>query len=294
MTEDEDWAGSLQRHLDRPSSARIYDYMLEPGSPNNYAIDREFADRQLVALPDMRKAMRENRRFIGRAVEAALAEGITQFVDIGAGLPSQGQVHHVADRVAPHARTRVVYVDNELIAHAHSEILLGRSADPDRHKAVLADYFNHGDLWRKVKGTGVIDPEQPVCLLMTALLHFMPPEDRPDVPLAVYRDRVAPGSLLVLTHVPDVPDEGLQTVARAYSGTANPAYLRTDEEFVDFFGGWPLLEPGLVWTGEWRPKPDRSEESWWTDDTRRTLDGKPWWEDTPSRVLYRAGVARKP
>lgn len=295
MSEVGDWTESLKRHLDRPSSARIYDYMLEPGSANHYAIDREFADRQIVALPDMRRAMRENRRFIGRAVEAALERGITQFVDIGAGLPSQGQTHEVADRVAPDARARVVYIDNELIAHAHAEILLGRHADPERHKAVLADFFNHGDLWRKVIATGVIDPAQPTCLLMTAILHFMPPEDRPDVPLAVYRQRLAPGSMLVLTHVPDDPaDEGLQAVARAYAGTANPAYLRSDEEFAEFFGGWPLLEPGLVWTGQWRPKADRSQEPWWAEDTSKTADSRPWWEDQPSRMYYRAGVAIKP
>lgn len=189
----------------------------------------------------------------------------------------------------------MVYIDNELIAHAHSEILLGRGADPERHKAVFADYFNHGDLWRKVMATGVIDGDQPTCMLVTAILHFMPPEDRPDVPLEVYRQRLAPGSMLVISHVPDVPDdEGLQTVARAYSNTANPGYLRSDEEFLEFFGGWPLLEPGLAWTGQWRPRPDRSEQPWWTDDTRSALDGQPWWEDTPSRVLYRGGVARKP
>ncbi|TVT26094.1 polyketide biosynthesis methyltransferase [Amycolatopsis acidiphila] len=289
-----DWADSLKKHLDRASSARIYDYLLNPESPNNYAIDRAFAQAQLDALPDMQKAMRENRRFIGRAVEAALEHGITQFIDIGAGLPSQGQTHEVADRVAPEAGARVVYIDNELIAHAHSEILLGRNADPNRHKAVLADFYNHGDLWRKVLATEVIDPTQPSCLLMTAIVHFMPPEDRPDVPMGVYRDRLAPGSMLVLTHVPDDPtDEGLQAVARAYSNTANPAYLRTDEEFAEFFGGWPLLEPGLVWTGEWRPKTERSQEPWWDEDTDST-DGQPWWEGSPSRMLYRAGVALKP
>jgi O-methyltransferase involved in polyketide biosynthesis len=293
MTQEPDAAESLALHLRLPSSARIYDYVLEPASEHNYAIDREFADRQLEVMPDLRPAMRENRRFVGRVVEAALAEGIRQFVDIGSGLPSQGQAHEVADRVAPDARARVVYVDNELIAHAHSEILLGRNADPDRHRAVLADFFNHGDLWRKIRATGVLDEDEPICLLMTALLHFMPPEDRPEVPLEVHRERLAPGSWLVLSHVPDVPgDEALQAVTRAYGkNSASPSYLRTDAEFAEFFGGWPLLEPGLVWTGEWRPRPDRSVEPWWRDDT---LDGTPWWDDQPPRMYYRAGVARKP
>lgn len=295
MTDDRDAGQNLALHLDHPSSARVYDYLLEPTSEHNYAIDREFAERQLELMPDIRRAMRENRRFIGRVVEAALAEGIRQFIDIGSGLPSRGQPHEVADRVAPDARARVVYIDNEQIAHAHSEILLDRSADPERHKAVLADYFDSRDLWRKVSATGVIDPEQPTCLLMTAILHFMWPKDRPEVPLAFYRERLAPGSWLALTHVPDVPDdEGLQAVTRNYSGSANPSYLRTDEEFAGFFGDWPMLEPGLVWTGEWRPRSDRSVEPWWNEDTRSMFHGDPWWGDKPSRMYYRAGVARKP
>ncbi|GHF37353.1 hypothetical protein FHX82_006404 [Amycolatopsis bartoniae] len=295
MSGDTERADSLRLHLDRPSSARIYDYMLGGKGPNNYAIDREFGDRQLATMPDLRRAMRENRRFVGRVVETALERGIDQFIDLGAGLPTQSQPHEIADRLAPDLKARVVYVDNELIAHAHSEILLASTADPERHQAVLGDFFNHGALWRSIRATGLIDPERPTCLLVTALLHFMFPEDRPDVPMSVYRDKIAPGSLLVLTHVPDVPeDDALQEVTREYGTTASPSYLRTDEEFLEFFGGWPLLEPGLEWTGLWRPHADRSQEPWWDEDTRGLPEGEPWWEDQPSRMYYRAGVAVKP
>jgi hypothetical protein len=295
MGDDTDRAASVRLHLDRPSSARIYDYMLNGAGPNNYAIDRAFGDQQAEVLPDMRKAMRENRRFIGRVVRVALESGIRQFLDIGSGLPSQGQTHEVADQIAPDAQARVVYVDNELIAHAHSEILLDDEADALRHKAVLADFFNHGDLWRKVTATGLIDPAEPTCVLITAILHFMSPEDRPDVPMQTYRDRLVPGSMLVLTHVPHDPaDEALQTVADAYANTANPAHLRTDDEFSAFFGGWPLLEPGITWTGLWRPREDRTEEPWWGEDNKYSLDGEPWWGERPGRMLYRGGAAIKP
>ncbi|KAA9165592.1 polyketide biosynthesis methyltransferase [Amycolatopsis acidicola] len=295
MSEDGDRVDKLQLHLDKASSARIYDYMLGGRGPNNYAIDRVFGDDQSGLLPNMQAAMRENRRFIGRAVETALQLGVRQFVDIGSGLPSHGQAHQVADRFAPEAKAHVVYVDNELIANAHSEILLGDEADPERHQALLADYFAYGQLWRRVLATGLIDPEQPVCLLVTALLHFMLPEDEPEIPLAYYRRKLAPGSLLVLTHaLEDREDEGLQEVTRNYGHTTNPSHLRTDEEILRFFGDWELLEPGLTWTGLWRPRPDRSVEPWWEEDTRDLPPGEPWWGGDEAKMIYRGGVARNP
>jgi O-methyltransferase involved in polyketide biosynthesis len=295
MNDESEPAEKIRLHLDNPSSARIYDYLLAGSGPNNYAIDRMFADRQMEVMPYGKPAMRENRRFTGRAVETALAEGIHQFIDIGSGLPSLGQAHQIADRVAPEARARVVYIDNEPIANAHSDILLADEADPERHRALLADFFNFGDLWRKVTATGLIDEAEPTCLLITAILHFMSPEDRPELPLGVYRGKLAPGSMLVLTHALNEPDDAaLQQVAQEYSKTPTPAYLRTDNEIRELFGDWTILEPGLTWTGLWRPKEDRSQEPWWDEDTRGMSPGEPWWGDQESLMLYRAGVARKP
>ncbi|HVW39854.1 MAG TPA: SAM-dependent methyltransferase [Amycolatopsis sp.] len=295
MNDRSEAADSLRSHLDNPSSARVYDYLLAGNGPNNYAIDRLFADRQMEVMPYGKPAMRENRRFIGRAVEAALAEGIRQFVDIGSGLPSQGQAHEIADRVAPEAKARVIYIDNEPIANAHSEILLSDEADPERHRALLGDFFDYAELWSRVTDTGLIDPDEPTCLLITAILHFMPPSTRPEVPLRYYRDALAPGSMLVLTHALDEPgDEALQHVARQYSKTPTPAHLRTDDEIRELFGDWTMLEPGLTWTGLWRPKQDRSQEPWWDEDVWGKPEGEPWWGDHEALMLYRAGVARKP
>jgi O-methyltransferase involved in polyketide biosynthesis len=263
--------------VDKPSSARIYDYLL--GGIHNYAIDRAFADKQVAMAPDMPDAMRSNRAFIGRAVQYALERGVRQFVDIGAGLPSQGQAHEVADRLAPDAQARVVYVDNEEIAHAHAEILLDGEAAPDRHKAVFADFFDSEELWQRVLNSGVIDPEEPICLLVTAILHFMFPDQAPEKALDHYRHQLPSGSLLVLTHISDgLDDEGTRDVVQNYSKTTNPAYLRSPQEVTAFFDGWDIVDPGVVWAVEWRP--DGAEPH--------------WWGDAPARVRYLAGVAVKP
>jgi O-methyltransferase involved in polyketide biosynthesis len=263
--------------VDRPSSARVYDYLL--GGDHNYAIDRDFAEQQVLRVPDIRQGMRANRRFVGRAVRYALGAGVRQFVDIGSGLPSQGQAHEIADREFPGANARAVYVDNEPIAHAHAEILLAEGADPARHAAVFADYFDFEALWAQVIATGLIEPSEPTCLVVTAILHFMPPESDPGRAMAFYREQLAPGSVLVLSHgSADLSDEQAQQVAANYSKTTNPAYLRRAGEFAEFFGDWPHTDPGVVWTVLWRP--DGTDEQ--------------WWGDTPARSGYLAGVARKP
>lgn len=262
--------------VEKPSSARIYDYLL--GGTHNYAIDREFADKQVELAPDMPKGMRSNREFIGRAVRLALERGVRQFVDIGAGLPSQGQAHEIADAIDPDAQARVVYVDNEQIAHAHSEILLDDEADPARHQAVFADFFDTAELWEQVLDSGVINGREPVCLLVTAILHFMSDASEPEKALAAYRDKLAPGSMLVLTHISDgLEHSNTSEVVQNYSKTTNPAQLRSPAEVAAYFDGWELVEPGVVWAVEWRP------------------DGEPeWWEGNPARVRYLAGVGVLP
>lgn len=262
--------------IDKPSSARIYDYAL--GGTHWYAIDREFAEKQFAQLPDMKFGMRSNRAFSGRAVEYALGRGIRQFVDIGSGLPSQGQPHEIADKLVP-GEARVVYIDKEPIAHAHSEILLEREADPERHKAVFADFFDVDLLWAAVLDTGVIAPEEPTCLLATGILHFFKPEQHPEKKLAYYCNQLVPDSLLILTHaVHDLDDPGIQVVAQNYSKTTDSVHLRTRDEFHRFFGEWQLVEPGMVWAVEWRP--DGKEDEWWSG--------------APARCRYVAGVAQKP
>lgn len=246
-------------HIDteRPSAGRIYDYVL--GGRHNYAVDREFAEQQLREAPQMRVGMVTNREFLRRAVRFAVESGIRQFVDIGSGLPTQGNAHEVADEVAP-GECRVVYIDNEPIAHAHAQILLEDTADPERHYALFGDYFDGEDLWQRVVTEGGIDPDEPICLLIVALLHFMPDDRHPERPLAYYRAQLPPGSLLALTHISlnpedDETQDAFRTVAGQYTNRATlPLTQRSRDEIVAFAGDFEFVEPGLVWLPEWRPE----------------------------------------
>jgi O-methyltransferase involved in polyketide biosynthesis len=261
--------------ISRPSVARVYDYIL--GGANNFAVDREFAKLQLATFPDVRLAMVTNREFLGRAVRAAVDAGIRQFVDIGSGLPSAGNVHEIADQADPTRSCRVVYLDNEPIAVQHASILLARSADPTRHHALDADFHDYESLWRRVLATGLIDLSEPVCLLAVALLHFMPPDTHPEIALGYYRDQLPAGSWLVFSHVSndEQPSEAAAQAVANYARSTNPVVFRTRAEFAEFFGDFTVVEPGLVWAPQWRPD--------------QPLDRY----DDPARSKILAGVAHK-
>lgn len=252
----EDITSRIDNSVNKVSVGRVYDYLL--GGTHNYAADRAFAEKQIAAFPHLTNFARANRAFLGRAVRYAISQGISQFVDIGSGLPTQGNVHEVADEAAP-GRARVVYIDNEPLAHAHSQILLEKTADPGRHFALDADFFDVTEVWPRVLETG-IDPKEPICLLTVALLHFMPPETAPDATLEQYRRLLAPESLLVLSHgSTDGGDAKAQAaaaeVSNAYeSQTTSAARPRTRDEIAEFFGDFELVSPGLVWLPEWRPE----------------------------------------
>jgi len=257
MLEDND--ERLSNSVNKPSSGRIYDYLL--GGTHNYAIDRTFAEEQLKVTPDMRDGARLNRAFLGRAVRYAVERGIRQFVDIGSGLPTAGNVHEVADDAAP-GECRVVYIDNEPVARAHAEILLENTADPHRHTAIDADFNEPEQLWQHVEDTGLIDPDEPTALLTVALLHFIPADMRPAASLRYYRDRLAPGSTVTVSHLYIDPAD---TTARAAAGGLTKAYrqrsnspitLRERNEISAFFEGLDMVDPGLVWLPEWRPDGD--------------------------------------
>jgi O-methyltransferase involved in polyketide biosynthesis len=268
----------LDASLDRPSVGRIYDYYL--GGRHNYAIDREFAQHIIRDLPEARIFARQNRGFVRRAVRYARRDqGIRQFVDIGSGLPTQGNVHEIADEDGGRDAL-VLYVDNDPVARAHSRVLLADTADPQRHFALDGDFQDGPVLWQRVVEQG-IDPDAPICLLVTALLHFQLPEQRPDEMLAFYRDQLAPGSLLVLSHATDEDTPPATRLAAArYVATTSRAHLRPRAEIRAFFGDLELVEPGLVWTPQWRPE--------------LAADGEPpFTDEDPTRALAVAGVGRK-
>ncbi|HWD01013.1 MAG TPA: SAM-dependent methyltransferase [Amycolatopsis sp.] len=271
---------AVESSLDRPSAARIYDYFI--GGTTNWAIDREFAEKVRARLPLMGEYCTTSRQFLGRAVRQAVRTGIRQFVDIGSGLPTAGNVHEVADEERPEGDVHVLYLDNEPVALAHSQILLADTADPDRHAAIAADLLQPEELWQRVMDSDVIDVREPVALIVNAVLHFIKDDQDPDGVLGFYRKHVAPGSLLVLSQMTNenpVDDDERQALAdllEYYESTTNPGVLRTMAEFERFFGGWPLLEPGLVYAPAWHP------------------DDNTVFKSAPSESRVIGGVARKP
>lgn len=235
--------------LDRPSPARVYDYYL--GGSHNYAVDRETA-RQIVRLvPETPRFARANRSFLRRAVEYLVAAGIRQFLDIGSGIPTAGNVHEIAQRAAPDAR--VTYVDIDPIAVAHSRAIL---AGNDRVAVVQDDLRTPERVLSDPELVRVLDLDQPVAILMISLLHFVPDSDDPAGVIARYRDAVAAGSYLALSHirrVPDPPADGLKTL-EIYKRIGAPLTPRRDAELRAFFAGFDLVPPGLVALQEWRPE----------------------------------------
>jgi len=245
---------------EKASAARVYSYAL--GGQHWFAVDKAFVEEQVAANPDYIHILRSNRSAVGRVVEYAYREhGITQFVDIGSGLPSDGNVHEVADEIADGECT-VAYVDNEKIAVAHSEILLADSADVNRHHAVYANFLDAEQLWELVMDRQIIRPDQPICLMLMALVHFIPDEAGPENALAYYREVLPRGSLLAISHIvfeePTDPDEEDQAVlarwrdtVQAYTKTTTAAHFRTRERIRGFLGDFEVVQEP-EWTSHWR------------------------------------------
>jgi SAM-dependent methyltransferase len=237
-----------------PNVARIYDYLL--GGKDNFAADRKAAQRLLEAVPHMAGLVRDNRSFIGRVVRFLAEEaGVRQFLDLGAGLPARSCVHEMARAVAPDAR--VVYVDNDPVVCSHGQALLG----PDDSLAVvLGDLRRPAEILRNPQVARVLDFSQPVAVLCAAVLHFVPDEDGPHEIIAAYRDRLAPGSYLALTHgttgTPENDPGGyVEKATDVYQRASASLHVRPLPELVRFFDGFELADPGVVWMGQWRPDP---------------------------------------
>ncbi|AFT99613.1 SAM-dependent methyltransferase [Nocardia brasiliensis] len=234
--------------LDRPSASRVYDYFV--GGMHNFEIDRTLA-RQIEAFtPNVAETMRANRDLLRRCVRFLIDEGITQFLDIGSGIPTVGNVHEVAQGRNPSAR--VVYVDIDPVAVAHSRAILDGNpaaavvrADIGDPEAILAD----------PAVAELIDFEQPVAVLALGVLHFVADDADPTGCVARLRDAVVPGSYLAITHATadGQPEEVLE--AQKLSGrTSTEIVLRSRPEIAEFFVGWDLLDPGLVHLPLWRPE----------------------------------------
>ncbi len=229
--------------------ARVYDYWL--GGSHNFRADQDAA-RTLIAMePNTRAIMRANRAFLGRAVRfLAAEEGIRQFLDIGSGIPTNQNVHQVAQDVAP--GSRVVYVDNDEVAVAHSRLLLEDCPDAT---VIQADLREPAKILAAPETQLLIDFDRPVAVLLVAVLHFVPDEAGPAQILAILRDALAPGSYLVICHsCRDAKPDFADPAANVYnSRVAAQVCMRTRNQINDLFRGFTLVEPGLVWIPEWRP-----------------------------------------
>ena len=238
--------------VDRPSSARVYDFLL--GGTSHGAVDRHLGQKMIDAVPLVIPIARENRSFLRRVVTYLARAGIDQFLDLGSGIPTMGSTHEVARRVDPEAR--VAYVDVDLVAVAHGELLLGAEkgvsvswADLTRPESVLT-----------APGvTDVLDLSRPVGVLMFSVLQHVPDADDPAGVVADYRSRVVPGSAFAVSHLsgddPRVDVEALRELSSAYP--RGEVTHRSGSELAAMIDGLDLVDPGLVYAALWRPEPRR-------------------------------------
>lgn len=255
MTDRPSWAPP-GIDLSVPSVSRIYDYFL--GGSHNFEVDREAARVALKAFPAIPKIGQANRAVMRRAVRYAMERGISQFLDIGSGIPTFGNVHEVAQGIDPAAR--VVYVDNDPVAVAHSRAVLDGNANAT---AVAADLRDPKGVLDAPQTRRLLDFGEPVALMLVAVVHFLPDEERPAEVIATLRDALAPGSVMVITHATlDGPQAGGQRgVQQVYQRTATPLIMRSRAELEPFFDGFELVDPGVVPLPFWRPDspPDEDE-----------------------------------
>ena len=234
--------------LDRPNAARVYDYLI--GGELNYAIDRMFAKKILEVQPAAKKMALMNRRWLRRAVRFGAEQGIRQFLDIGSGMPTVGHVHEVVQAIDPECK--VVYVDIEPIAVAHSEIVL-----QDTKNAAMVhgngehayDIFDHPTIER------MLDLSQPLMVIMAAFVHFIPDERNPAGMISAYRRAMAPGSYLALSSgtFEGQGEEVARRAAELYKKGGTDVFARTRDELGALMDGFEIVPPGIVYTPQWRP-----------------------------------------
>ena len=258
--------------LDRPSVARMYDYYL--GGYHNFAIDRQAAEKAIAIYPDLPLVMQVNRAFLRRAVQYLVAQGVTQFLDIGSGIPTVGNVHEVAQAADPAAR--VVYVDSDPVAVAHGATILQDNAHA---VTIQADARRPEDILAHPDVRSLLDFTGPVAVLLVALLHFVIDDAMAAHLVTTLREALAPGSYLVISHATteSVPVETGEQMSRLYTTTGTGIKARSRVEIEAFFADFTLVAPGVVYAPLWRPEGP--------DDL---------FLDHPERAITSAGVGRKP
>lgn len=269
MTRQADWIPD-SIDLGKPSTARMYDYVL--GGGHNLEADRALIDKMLAVQPEIRRFAIMNRAFLRRAVLFMVEAGVRQFLDLGSGIPTVGNVHEIAQRADPECR--VVYVDNEPVAVAHSELILEGNG---RAVMLQADITEPDVVLHAQKTQRTLDFAKPVGLLALTIGHHISPEQDPAGVFRRYRNAAAPGSYLAITHVSHdfstlYNEENVAMMKRSRLDS----FPRGRAEITALFGEFELVEPGLVSTSQWRPEPGDEPAA-----------------DPAADGLY-AGVGRKP
>lgn len=240
--------------VQRPNAARIYDYML--GGSHNFAVDRAAGDAMLARFPDAALAGRANREFLTRTVELCCQLGITQFLDLGSGIPTRGSVHEIVERRCPVGR--VVYVDIEPVAVACCRDLV---SEHPTVRVAQADLRDPAAVLAAAEVSEVLDFDAPVAVLAVASLHYVAPQDDLAAVVAGYRAALSPGSALVISHGSDdvadpVAAGHMRELAEVMAGSATPAYLRNRAELSAALAEFALVDPGLVDIRRWRTTSD--------------------------------------
>jgi len=252
-----------------PNVARIYDCLLS--GKDNFEADREAARRLLEAVPDAARAARANRAFLARTVQFLAREaGIRQFLDIGTGLPTRGNVHEIAQIADPQAH--VVYSDIDPMVVVHANALLANSLTV---AATHADLRQPDQLFTMPVIRTLIDAGQPLAVLLVAVLHFLPDADDPWALVDRIKRRLAPGSYVVISHVTsdEIPREAARQAAEVYRNASAPGVARSRGDIARFFSGLDMVEPGLVDVSAWRA---------------------PHLAGQPRPALFSAGIGRTP
>jgi hypothetical protein len=268
---EEDWV-SAEIALDRPNVARMYDYML--GGYHNFEMDRRASDAIEAGYPDMRPGAMAHRAMLRRVVTFLVAEGIDQFLDIGSGIPTVGNVHEVAQALHPGAR--VVYVDIDPVAVAHSKAILRDNPDAG---ALRGDVHHPDQILAHPEVKRLLDFGRPAAILLLAVLHFIADDEEAYSVVRTLRDALAPGSDIAISHFTfdNCPSEVAAQIQKIFAQTSVPTKYRTYARLEPFFAGLEPVEPGIVYTPLWRP-----------DDPQGLFS------EHPERSLGYVGVGRKP
>jgi len=265
---------SLRALSGTPNVARIYDWLL--GGKDNFAVDRDAGASLLRAVPGAAVAARHNRAFLNRAVSFLAGEAeIRQFIDIGAGLPTGNAVHQIVRGVVP--PPVVVYADNDPVVIRHADVLIGGAPGA---AAVQADLRQPRTLLDLAARRNLIDLARPVAILLVAVLHFVQDGEDPRAIVNYYKDHMAPGSFLVISHVTadHIPATAALQARQAYVDASAPAVPRSRAQVLEFFGGLDMARPGLVAVSAWRPadrQPAQGPTLFYAGIGRKTAAGRP-------------------